>query len=68
MSGPAQAPLTPDEAVKLGGMLDMLVDFCDHSPGVMDLALFRHGVEHVHAVEELRADLATYAWILGAGR
>lgn len=58
------APLTADEASRLAGLLELLASCCEHSAGSMHLALWRHGIEDPGAVEELRADLAMYAWIL----
>ncbi len=67
MNSSAPSPLSAHESAKLATLLDVLIAFCDHSPGVMQLALWRHHGDGAYDVEELRADLDMYAWALRGG-
>jgi len=69
VSGAAPGPLTPRECARLAALLDVLVAFCDHSPAIMELALWRHFDERLaYDVDELRADLDMYACSLRGRR
>jgi hypothetical protein len=67
MNSPAPSPLSAPESAKLAALLHVLIAFCDHSPGIMGLALWRHHGDAAYDVDELRADLDMYAWALRGG-
>ena len=63
MSG--EITLRDDDAVELGELLEFLHDVLGYSPGVLLEARLARFTAGAYTLDELRADLARFAFLLG---
>lgn len=61
----APVTLRADDAIELGELLEFLYDILGYSPGVLLQARLARLTGGAYTLDELRADLARFAFLLG---